>query len=285
MTIIWELDFYSRPIVDENKKKVWEVLICESPTDVGADASNLFHYAEYCSNSQVNSGQLSEAIVKAIDKAGITPDRIRFFRQSMNNMITKACSDAGIPCQPSRRTYMLNQWMKERSLTVYPLEAGYQAGSNAAVSFPLTPPQPMQDALLAQQWGTVALEASALSEMGDWKIDFGEAYPIAQLELAPDTLVPGLILYSQRSLAIAAWMSGLELASVRYDMQDGQQLVLETGVIDRWALAQLLNMPLQAEARQFEDRKKEAKGVHFLAIQSSPDSEEFAGFWLLLDAQ
>jgi hypothetical protein len=179
----------------------------------------------------------------------------------------------------------LNQWMKERSLKVYPLEEGYQAGSNAAVSFPLTPPQPMQDALLAQQWGTVALEASALSEMGDWKIDFGEAYPIAQLELAPDTLVPGLILYSQRALAIAAWMSGLELASVRYDIQDGQQLVLETGVIDRWALAQLLNMPLQAEARQFEDRKKEAKGVHFLAIQSSPDSEEFAGFWLLLDAQ
>ena len=121
--------------------------------------------------------------------------------------------------------------------------------------------------------------------MNDWKIDFGEAYPIAQLELAPDALVPGLILYSQRSLAIAAWMSGLELAAVRYDSQDGQQLVLETGVIDRWALAQLLNMPLQAEASQFEARKKEAKGVHFLAIQSTPDSEEFAGFWLLLDAQ
>jgi hypothetical protein len=283
MTTIWELDFYSRPIVDENKKKVWEVLICESPTDVGADVSNLFRYAEYCSNSQVNSAQLSESIVKAIDQAGVSPDRIRFFRQSMNNMITKACSDAGIPCQPSRRTYMLNQWLKDRIASVYPQEEGYQVGGNATVAFPLTPPQPLQDALRAQKWGTVALEASALSDMNEWAIDFGEAYPIGQLNLAPDTLVPGLILYSERALAIAAWMSGLELATVRYDTQDGQQLVLETGVIDRWSLAQLLNMPLQAEARQFEDRKIAAGGVHFLAIQKSPEEEAFAGFWLLLD--
>lgn len=283
MTTIWELDFYSRPIVDENKKKVWEVLICESPTEVGADVSNLFRYAEYCSNSQVNSAQLCESILKAVSQAGITPDRIRFFRQSMNNMITKACLDAGIPCQPSRRTYLLNQWLKERTLSVYPKEEGYQPGGNATVAFPLTPPQPLQDALRAQKWGTVALEAAALTDMSEWSIDFGEAYPLADLKLAPETLVPGLILYSQRALPIAAWMSGLELACVRYDTQDGQQLVLETGVIDRWSLAQLLTMPLQAEARQFEDRKVAANGVHFLAVQKSPEDETFAGFWLLLD--
>ncbi|MFM5983304.1 MAG: Tab2/Atab2 family RNA-binding protein, partial [Sphaerospermopsis kisseleviana] len=34
MGSIWELDFYSRPILDANQKKVWEVLVCESPTDV-----------------------------------------------------------------------------------------------------------------------------------------------------------------------------------------------------------------------------------------------------------
>lgn len=42
-------------------------------------------------------------------------------------------------------------------------------------------------------------------------------------------------------------------------------------------------MPLQAESRQFEDRKIAAGGVHFLAIQKSPEEESFAGFWLLLD--
>ena len=283
MTTIWELDFYSRPIVDENKKKVWEVLLCESPTGIDTDTSNLFRYAEYCSNTQVNSTWLAEAIQKAIAQAGITPDRIRFFRQAMNNMITKACADVGVACQPSRRTFTLNEWLLDRNANVYPQEPGYQAGGAATVAFPLTPPQPLPDALRGQKWGTVALEASAFADMNEWSIDFGESFPIAGMNLKPDTLVPGMIIYTPRALAMAAWMSGLEMATVKYDTIDGQQLVLETGVIDRWTLTPLVNMPLQAEAKQFEDRKKEANGVHFIAIQSSPESENFAGFWLLLD--
>jgi len=31
---IWELDFYSRPVVDENNKKRWELLICETPATI-----------------------------------------------------------------------------------------------------------------------------------------------------------------------------------------------------------------------------------------------------------
>ena len=283
MTIIWELDFYSRPIVDENKKKVWEVLLCESPTTIDADTSNLFRFAQYCPNSQVNSAWLGEMIQKAIDQSGIMPDRIRFFRQAMNNMITKACVDVGVPCQPSRRTFGLNEWLRDRTETVYPLEPGYVAGSNATVVFPTTPPQPLPDALRGQQWGTVALEVSAFAEMKDWAIDFGEAYPIAPMGLSPDTLVPGMMIYTKRALAMAAWMSGLEMASVKHDTMDGQQLVLETGVIDRWILTPLVNMPLQLEAKEFEERKKNAGGVHFIAIQESPESEAFTGFWLLLD--
>ena len=29
MSNIWELDFYSRPLLDANNKKVWELLICD----------------------------------------------------------------------------------------------------------------------------------------------------------------------------------------------------------------------------------------------------------------
>ena len=32
--IVWELDFYSRPVLDEEGKKLWEVLICESPNSI-----------------------------------------------------------------------------------------------------------------------------------------------------------------------------------------------------------------------------------------------------------
>ena len=59
---IWELDFYSRPILDENQKKLWEVLICESPTDVAQSPDNLFKYSEFCTNKAVNSTWLREAI-------------------------------------------------------------------------------------------------------------------------------------------------------------------------------------------------------------------------------
>ncbi len=283
MTTIWELDFYSRPITDENKKKLWEVLICESPTSIDADESSLFRYAEYCPNSSVNSAWLGEALQRAIDQAGMQPDRIRFFRQAMNNMITKACSDVGVPCQPSRRTFTLNAWIKDRTENVYPQVEGYVAGSNATVAFPTTPPQPLPDALRGQKWGTVALEASAFADLNEWAIDFGESFPLSGFGLEPTTLVPGMIIYSGRALAMAAWMSGLELSTVKYDTIDGQQLVLETGVIDRWILTPLVNMPLQVEAKQFEERKKAAGGVHFIAIQDSPESEKFAGFWLLLD--
>ncbi|MEB3294117.1 MAG: Tab2/Atab2 family RNA-binding protein [Synechococcales bacterium] len=283
MVMIWELDFYSRPIVDENKKKVWEVLLCESPLSIEQDPVTLFRYAEYCPNSEVNSLWLAKAIGRAIEQAGQPPDRIRFFRQAMNNMITKACEDLGIPVQPSRRTFHLSRWLRERLETVYPQEAGFQAGGNPSVVFPITPPQPLPDALRGQKWALVALAASAFEEMGDWSIDFGESFPLNSMNLTSETQIPGLILYSARALPMAAWMSGLELASVKYDTQDGQQLVLETGVIDRWTLTPLNNLPLQAEAQRFETAKQAAKGVHFIAVQTDPNAETFAGFWLLLD--
>ena len=75
---VWELDFYSRPILDENDKKLWEVLICESPNDIERSPDTLFKYAQYCSSSSVNSLWLKEAIENAIAKAETSPKKIRF---------------------------------------------------------------------------------------------------------------------------------------------------------------------------------------------------------------
>jgi hypothetical protein len=36
-----------------------------------------------------------------------------------------------------------------------------------------------------------------------------------------------------------------------------------------------------AEANNFEQAKQKANGVHFIGVQSDPNSESFAGFWLL----
>ena len=69
MGSIWELEFYSRPIVDEKQKKIWEVLICETPTDISDNTDALFRYAQYCPSTTVNSVWLRTAITEAIAKA------------------------------------------------------------------------------------------------------------------------------------------------------------------------------------------------------------------------
>ncbi len=279
--VIWELDFYSRPILDENKKKVWEVLICESPVGTRYEPDKTFRYAKFCSNSEVNSIWLKAALEEAIAQAPAPPDRIRFFRQAMNNMIVKACDEAGIPAQLSRRTLALNQWLPQRLAEVYPNQAGFQPGSNASVNFAKTKPQALPDALRGEKWQFVTLAAHAFDDLAEWAIGFGETFPLGLSGVAPETLIPGLIIYSSRATPLAAWMSGLDLAEVKFDTEVAPQLHLETGIADRWILAALTSPTLQTEAQQFEAAKQRAAGVHFLAVQTDPNTEAFAGFWLL----
>lgn len=280
MSTIWELDFYSRPILDDNGKKIWEVLLCESPQDVKAEPAALFRFAEYCSSTEVNSLRLKQALETAIASAPKAPDKIRFFRQAMKNMITRACEEIGIPVVLSRRTYALNQWLHQRLTEEYPKQPGFQPGTNPSVSFADTAPQSLPDALMGQKWAFVTLAAGAFEEMGEWTIDFGEAFPLSLAGLQPDRPIPGLVIYSPRAVPLAGWMSGLELGHLRFGVEP-PRLLLETGVSDRWVLANLLNPQLQAEAQTFETAKRQANGVHFLAIQANPDTEAFAGFWLL----
>ena len=136
--MIWELDFYSRPILDENNKKRWELLICEAPSTVDQSLETLFRYSAFCSNQTVNSIWLRENIEKAIAESGESPKKIRFFRRQMNNMIVKACEDAGIAPAPSRRTYTLNHWLDQRMAEFYPEQPGYdkKAAQSASVQYP-----------------------------------------------------------------------------------------------------------------------------------------------------
>jgi hypothetical protein len=149
------------------------------------------------------------------------------------------------------------------------------------VSFAKTPPQPLPDALLGEKWQFVALPASTLAELNDWTIDFGEAFPLGLAGLAPEAQVPGLLIFSARATPLAAWMSGLEVAGVKLDSDYPTRLLLETGLNDRWNLASLADVQAQKEAQAFEAAKQQANGVHFLAVQANPETEAFAGFWLL----
>ncbi|MDJ1176013.1 Tab2/Atab2 family RNA-binding protein [Roseofilum capinflatum] len=288
MKTIWELDFYSRPILDENNKKVWEILICETPLSIATDPESLFRYSRYCASNKVNSGELKDAILEAMDKANQRPSKIRFFRRQMNNMIVKACKDLAIPSAPSRRTLTLYQWIQQREKEVYPQEAGYdaKAASSPSVRYDSAIAQPLPDAILGQKWALVSLEAQAFAEMPEWDIAFEESFPLSPFGLSETTPIPGIILFSSRATPMAGWMSGLELACLkvmenREDRTKKPRLLLETGVNDSWVLANLNTPQLLKEGESFEQAKQKSQGIHFIAIQSNPDSESFAGFWLM----
>ncbi len=281
MATIWELDFYSRPILDEREKKKWEVLICESPLNVGDKAESLFRYSQFCPSTTVNSLWLAGAIKDAIASAPKPPEKIRFFRRQMANMITKACEELDIPVASSRRTLALSLWLEERMQDVYPSEPGYQPVVSQSVQFVPETPVALPDALIGEKWAFVSLPIAAFDEMSEWDIGFGEAFGLPMTRLAPETQIPGLIIYSSRATALAGWMSGLELAFLKFDTRELPRLVLDTGANDRWIIANLRDAATEKEAKGFEAAKKQAKQVHFLAIQSNPQSESFAGFWLL----
>jgi len=47
---VWQLDFCSRPVLDERGKKKWELIIC--------DETRSFEFARFFSNNQINSTQV-----------------------------------------------------------------------------------------------------------------------------------------------------------------------------------------------------------------------------------
>jgi RNA-binding protein Tab2/Atab2 len=283
MGTIWELDFYSRPIVDENGKKLWEVAICESPMTTTRSPDSLFRYTQYCPSTTVNSVWLGEAITKAMTQAPSPPTKIRFFRRQMNNMITKACKDLGLDARLGRRTVALNHWLNERMVKVYPNEPNYEesAITTATVRYQAQNPKRLPDAVQGQKWAFVNLEASAFADMAEWEIGFEEGFPLELAGVDANAVIPGAIVFSPRALPLAGWMSGLELGFLKFDDLQRPRLLLETGADESWILADLVGAQTQSEAKGFEEKKQNANGVHFLAVQSDPNAQSFAGFWLL----
>lgn len=92
-------------------------------------------------------------------------------------------------------------------------------------------------------------------------------------------------MFSRRATALAAWTNGLEIAGVKADVERSC-LVLETGVNQRWRYGgwRATEDSIE-EARGWEEAKQEVKGLHFLAVQADPESEDLNGLWLLQERE
>jgi hypothetical protein len=269
----WELDCYSRPVLQDDGKKLWEILL--------TDSEGTFRYLKTVPSNLVNSRNVRNAVEEVMEQAPVRPRVIRFFRNQMFNMITIALSTLDVEVKPSRRTYNLFSWLSEREKHVYPVMPGYnpQLKQQTILDYDVTQPDRLPDVLKAESYAFVALPAEAFwnQEVNKENINRGRLCPI--LDLPKTGWVHGITLFSKRSESVAAWMSGLEIASLRADLLS-RELILNTDISTQFIVAPLMDAQ-KKEAQIFEKGKTAANGYHFLSVQATPESEEVEGFWLI----
>lgn len=279
---IWEVDFCSRPLVDARGKRVWEIVMC--------NPSRTFEYTAYIPNNRVNSATLKAAVEEVLALKGAErPKTIRFFRGQMTTIITKAFRELNFKVIPSRRCFTIMNMIEERMVEVYQKDERFDANISlsGALRGPVEgPPKRLPDALRGQGWDFVQLPLSmVLKECGDIGSGvFGDSFDVIQAgcgDLSPDTLIPGVVVFSSRSKPLAAWTDSLELAAVTVN-EPLACLVLETGFNDKWYYGGWTEPQLAVEGRAWEEAKLATKGLHFLALQTDEDAEVTDGFWLLM---
>ena len=276
----WELDFYSRPILEPDGKKRWELLIVSSPCE-GTTTS--FRFEKRCPAGSVNStwlaSALTEALAAAHDQGWSVPRELRSWRSSMRTMVQRAASELGLEMVPSRRTYALFDWIAEREQNLYPNEEGYMAGPLAPPPAPVsTPPRPLPESVRGDAWNWAELPASALREAAEWPIGFRGLLPIPNT-INDDQVIPGLRLFSQtRGLALAGLLGGIEPVRLRVN---GSQLLLDAGQDDCWLVSDLSAAEAMHVSALITQASEHADGLQFIAVQTSPEAERFEGFWML----
>ena len=151
----WELDYYSRPVLEADGKKRWELLICSTPPF--ESTSSPFRWVKVCPATSVNSIWLQEALAEALGAAATeglaAPRRLRCWRASMRTMVQRAAAAIGLETVPSRRCYALIEWLQEREQQVYAKEEGFMAGPLAPT--PLPPQAPamlLPEAVRGDSW-------------------------------------------------------------------------------------------------------------------------------------
>lgn len=222
-------------------------------------------------------------------EGAVKPDKVRFFRGQMQTIITKAVTELDIKAVPSRRCFSVMSWLQQRVESVYKQDPRYSDKAQTMFTLDLGSPEPLPDALRGEKWAFVQLPLGALLEMlkdVDSGETFGSGFTLQQadaMDVSLDTLIPGVAVFSRRALPLAAWTNGLEIAGVKVDV-DRSCLILETGVTQRWRYGGWKpSAESIAEAENWEKAKKRVKGMHFLAVQPDPDSDELTGVWLLQD--
>ena len=281
----WELDFYSRPIIEKNGKKRWELIISSTKS---FESPEIFYWNKICPSNEVNSiwltSALKEAIIEAEVKGWRKPEKVRFWRSSMKSIIKKSLENLKLEALVSRRTYTLFERLSYLENHIYPQEKGFVKGvlaPNFAAQI-VNEPKPLPEAVRGESLTFSEISISDIRTAQSWPIEFGDIFPVEE-HLKDDHLVPGLRLFSQdRAIALAAWFSSLEPVKL---LIDKERLILEALENDKWLVTDLPPIEAQELRKKFITSKSNSLGYQFISIQSTPYIEKFAGFWMLKDIE
>ena len=281
----WELDFYSRPIIEANGKKRWELIITSTRNFATED---IFLWNKICPANEVNSiwltNSLNEALNDAKNKGWAKPNKVRFWRSSMKSIIKKSLEAVQVEALVSRRTYELIDRIEFLEREIYPNEKGYVKGVLApAFSSKIDNfPRPLPEAVRGDALTISEISIGELKSAQNWPIEFGDIFPINK-SIENSQQVPGLRLFSKnRALGLAAWFSSLEPIKL---VLRKNQLILEASEDDKWLVTDLQEKDLNEINKKFLNNKKNSFRYQFISIQSTPFVEKFAGFWILRDIE
>ncbi|MEA5620458.1 Tab2/Atab2 family RNA-binding protein [Cronbergia sp. UHCC 0137] len=261
MNLVWQVDFYRRPIQDAPGQVLWELLIC--------DPTRSFEYVATCPQSEANSTWITAQLQLAGGEK--LPDLIQVFRPQSLSLIEMGGRNLGINVEPTRNTLALKQWLQEKK---YPL----------AIDQP--PPVPLPENLWGEEWRFATIQAGDLVDMFAERpipvLSMPEFLKPINLGLASTLAVPGVVIYGGRtSLRLARWLQQAKPVSVNYIAGAPDGLILEAGLVDRWILATFEDTEFAAAAKLYEQRKQLSKGLHFLLVQPDDSGMTDSGFWLL----
>ena len=269
--MIWQADFYKRPLTNEQGQPLWELVICSG--------DRRFVYRATCPQSQANSDWIVSVLKTAADEL---PNVIQVFRPQCLGLFQAAAQKLGLEVEATRHTAALKAELRDRA-SGYSTEAAYDP-----IKLEKPPPQALPENLWGEQWRFAAITAGDIEAWSDRPVPILELPQFLsplQLGIASTTPIPGVIIYGGRqSMRLARWLQEAKPVAINYipteiGMSGG--LVLEAGLVDRWIVATFEDPEVAKAAPFYEQRKQTSKGLHFLLVQPDDSGVTYSGFWLL----
>jgi len=275
---IWQADFYRRPLQDDRGNTLWELVVCTVDRSFTASA--------FCPQSEANSAWISQQLQRLIaENVNQSPTQIQVFRPQSVSVLQSACQPLDIPVIPTRNTPALKALLQERA-ALYRTLPYYTGQPYDPLGLEKPPPLPLPENLWGKTWRFATIAAQDLAPAFQNRpipvLEMPEALLPIQLQLASTLPVPGVVIEGgRRSMQLARWIQRANPFALEYIPGQPDGLILEAGLVERWALTTFIDPEVITAARTFQQRQSQAKGLHFLLVQPDDSGMTYSGLWLL----